>query len=129
MLPHVQIKKENGKIESRAELRILENVDSVYQGTEEHIVECHGTKVQVCKTNLPDTGRPVKMKRFLFHLNFSFKNLVLWNPWITKAKEMSDFDDDGYKHMVCVEPGYVSERKVLQPGLTFTCSQTLSLQK
>lgn len=102
-----KVKKEDGQVESRYDVKISENVDSAYHGTKEHIVKCHGTEVKVTKANFPDT--------------------VLWNPWATKAKEMSDFDDDGYKRMVCVEPGYVSERKVLQPGLTFTCSQTLAV--
>jgi glucose-6-phosphate 1-epimerase len=31
---------------------------------------------------------------------------VLWNPWVDKSRAMGDFDDDGYKTMVCVEPGF-----------------------
>jgi len=52
---------------------------------------------------------------------------VLWNPWAEKAASMSDFADDGYKHMVCVEPGFVANRKVLQPNEVFSCSQTLKI--
>src|SRR5262249_14590447 len=28
---------------------------------------------------------------------------VVWNPWIDKAKAMSDFGDDEWRQMVCVE--------------------------
>ena len=44
---------------------------------------------------------------------------VVWNPWAIKAKAMSDFDDDEYKGMVCVEAGNVGDAKIsLAPGKT-----------
>ncbi|GLE06782.1 hypothetical protein PINS_up016388 [Pythium insidiosum] len=52
---------------------------------------------------------------------------VVWNPWIDKAKGMSDFGDDEYVRMVCVEPGCVSEQQKLGAGLTFTLQQTLHI--
>lgn len=30
----------------------------------------------------------------------NFDDVVVWNPWAAKAKQMSDFGDDEYKHMV-----------------------------
>jgi len=33
----------------------------------------------------------------------NYKDAVIWNPWINKAKAMSDFGDEEYKEMVCVE--------------------------
>ena len=27
----------------------------------------------------------------------------MWNPWIAKSKRMSDFGDEEYKGMLCVE--------------------------
>ena len=47
----------------------------------------------------------------------------MWNPWAEKAKAMSDFDDDGFKSMVCVEPGHVDTRVTLKPGEEWTGSQ------
>jgi glucose-6-phosphate 1-epimerase len=42
---------------------------------------------------------------------------VLWNPWIDKAKRLSNFADDEYHTMVCLEAGNVMADKVcLQPG-------------
>ena len=52
---------------------------------------------------------------------------MVWNPWIENAKAMSDFDDEGYKKMICVEPGYVGQRLELQPGETKAFSQTLTV--
>ena len=91
-------------------VKISENVDSVYFKTnDEHTIIDHTsnppTKINIRKTNLPDT--------------------VVWNPWIEKAKAMGDFDDEEYKEMVCVEAGYVNERKVLAAGDVFICEQVL----
>ena len=59
--------------------------------------------------------------------NFIYNLLVVWNPWVENAKKMSDFDDDGYKTMICVEPGYVSERVVIQPGKVKDFAQSLKV--
>lgn len=34
---------------------------------------------------------------------------VVWNPHIEKAKGMSDFGDDQYHEMICVEPGLLGD--------------------
>lgn len=41
---------------------------------------------------------------------------VVWNPWDKKAKAMSDFGDDEYKHMLCVEAAVVEKPITLKPG-------------
>jgi glucose-6-phosphate 1-epimerase len=42
---------------------------------------------------------------------------VVWNPWVQKAKAMSDFGDDEWMQMVCVEASNVSDFAVeLAPG-------------
>ncbi|KAF1776576.1 Glycoside hydrolase-type carbohydrate-binding, subgroup [Phytophthora cactorum] len=51
----------------------------------------------------------------------------VWNPWIDKAKGMSDFGDDEYPTMVCVEPGRVSEQQKLPAGQTFALLQVIKL--
>ena len=44
-------------------------------------------------------------------------DVVVWNPWIEKAKGMSDFGpEDGYKQMICVEAGSVSAWNSLEAG-------------
>ena len=32
-------------------------------------------------------------------------DIVVWNPWVDKSKSMADFDDEGYRFMVSLEPG------------------------
>ena len=55
----------------------------------------------------------------------NFPDTVVWNPWNEGAKKMSDFGDDEFAHMVCVEPGYVSGRVCLEPFREFNASMTL----
>ena len=57
-------------------------------------------------------------------LNYIYISVV-WNPWKEKAAQMSDFGDDEYPNMVCVEAGYVAQKKELSPGASFSCGQTL----
>jgi glucose-6-phosphate 1-epimerase len=42
---------------------------------------------------------------------------VIWNPWVEKARAMSDFGDDEWTRMVCIETSNVSDFAVeLLPG-------------
>jgi glucose-6-phosphate 1-epimerase len=55
-----------------------------------------------------------------------FTDAVVWNPWIEKSKAMSDFDDDEYKKMLCVEMGCVAKEIVLNPNENWTGYQIIS---
>ena len=52
-------------------------------------------------------------------------SVVVWSPWITGAKNMSDFDNDGYKNMLCVEMA-LTQGYQLKPDETYSLSQTFS---
>ena len=42
---------------------------------------------------------------------------VVWNPWLDKAAAMADFENDGYKKMVCVETANAfDDKRVIEPG-------------
>jgi len=41
---------------------------------------------------------------------------VVWNPYKDKAAAMSDFGDDQYHDMICVEPGLIGHQPLLAPG-------------
>ena len=52
---------------------------------------------------------------------------VLWNPHVEKAKRMSDFGDDEWKRMLCVESAAVGENKVtLAAGASHVLTLTLA---
>ena len=46
---------------------------------------------------------------------------VVWNPWVQKAQALSDFADDEWMQMICVETSNVSGFAVdLAPGQQHT---------
>ena len=53
---------------------------------------------------------------------------VVWNPWIDKAAALSDFGDDDWKTMVCVEVCNISEAAIqLAPGGSHTMTAAFEL--
>ncbi|CAN4085010.1 unnamed protein product [Withania somnifera] len=51
---------------------------------------------------------------------------VVWNPWDKKAKAMTDFGDEEYKHVLCVEAAVVEKSITLKPGEEWKGRQELS---
>jgi glucose-6-phosphate 1-epimerase len=51
---------------------------------------------------------------------------VVWNPHIEKAKDMSDFGDDQYLEMICVEPGLLGDPS-LNGGSTAKLTQVVEM--
>ena len=47
-------------------------------------------------------------------------DVVVWNPWIEKARRMEDFGDDEFTSMVCVETGNIEAGIELPSGQTWT---------
>jgi glucose-6-phosphate 1-epimerase len=53
---------------------------------------------------------------------------VVWNPWVAKAKAMSDLGDDEWMRMVCIEGSNVSDFAVtLAPGQEHKMQATVHL--
>jgi glucose-6-phosphate 1-epimerase len=65
------------------------------------------------------------MKLTWLHL---FSVTIVWNPWDKKAKAMSNFGDDEYKHMVCVEAVAIEKQITLKPSEEWTGKLELSDQ-
>ena len=53
-------------------------------------------------------------------------DLVVWNPGPTVAASLGDFDDDGYRQMICIEPALaLKNRQRLAPGESMAVGQTI----
>lgn len=56
----------------------------------------------------------------------ALSDVVVWNPWIEKAKSMADFGpDEAYKNMICVEAGSVSAWQSLEAGDSWEGAQSI----
>ncbi|KAF4981229.1 hypothetical protein FZEAL_2917 [Fusarium zealandicum] len=54
--------------------------------------------------------------------------VVVWNPWVDKAEATKDFaPKDGWKNMLCVEPGTVKGWQKLDKGDAYEAAQTITL--
>eukprot|EP01060_Flectonema_neradi_P001423 TRINITY_DN1084_c6_g1_i2.p1 TRINITY_DN1084_c6_g1~~TRINITY_DN1084_c6_g1_i2.p1 ORF type:complete len:355 (+),score=48.09 TRINITY_DN1084_c6_g1_i2:231-1295(+) len=58
----------------------------------------------------------------------SFPDAVLWNPWVKKSRAMQDFNNYGWRHMVCLETAAIKEPVSVSPNATWYGSQTLSVE-
>lgn len=53
---------------------------------------------------------------------------VVWNPWVAKAAAMSDFGDDEWPTMLCIEAANLRERAItLAPGATHRMAQRIDV--
>jgi glucose-6-phosphate 1-epimerase len=58
----------------------------------------------------PDLKRKITLDKSGSHTT------VIWNPWIAKAKSMSDFGDEEWPGMICVESANAAKNRVVLPG-------------
>jgi glucose-6-phosphate 1-epimerase len=67
------------------------------------------------------------MKRSIKIAKSGSKSTVVWNPWIAKAKAMSDFGDDEWPGMLCVETANVHQNEIeLAAGATHEMTAMVS---
>jgi glucose-6-phosphate 1-epimerase len=98
--------------ETHDSLRIASEVDRVYQNAPD--------TVEILD---PRLGRRIRVEKQ------GSASTVVWNPWINKSRQMPDFGDEEYEHMVCVESGNVASNSIsLPPGASSTLAVTLSTE-
>jgi D-hexose-6-phosphate mutarotase len=57
-------------------------------------------------------------------------DMVVWNPGPLVASSMSDFDDMGYRNMLCIEPALALDNTVIiAPGESHQLGQEISMKK
>ena len=98
------------KLEASDTVKIASEIDRVYLDTTSAL-EIHDPKL----------GRKIRVEKS------GSASTVVWNPWITKSKAMTDFGDEEFQRMVCVEAGNVGPNQItLAPGQTSTLKVELS---
>lgn len=54
-------------------------------------------------------------------------SVVIWNPWIEKSQRLSQFADEDYKRMVCIETANAADDTItLEPGQEHTLSLSIA---
>jgi len=98
------------KTEGSAAIPIQSEVDRVYfdaTGPVEILDRALGRRIRIDKQGSAST--------------------VLWNPWSAKSQQMTDFGNEEYKTMLCVESGNVGKNKLLlAPGQSSVLKVELS---
>lgn len=98
------------KVESEEEIKIAAETDRIYLNT--------SSTVEILD---PKWQRRIRVEKS------GSLSTVVWNPWIAKAQRMSDFGDEEYLQMLCVESGNVAENMIsLPPGKSSSLRLELS---
>lgn len=85
-------------------IRITAETDRIYRNTQ-----------STCVVDDPGWGRRLVVEKT------GSNATVVWNPWIAKAKAMTDFGDDEWPGMLCIETCNIREFGVtLAPGQSHT---------
>lgn len=100
--------RNNQQFKNTGDLKITGFTDRVFHNAPDTVEVLSGDSVLVTvkKTNMADA--------------------VVWNPWAANAKKMSDFGDNEYPGMLCVEAGAVNTPVTVQAGKVWNGTMTLS---
>lgn len=96
----------------RGSVRISEETDRIYHQTPECI-------------EIVDAGwqRRIRLE------SRRSKTCIVWNPWVAKARRLSQFAEDAWQRMLCIETANVLEDAVtLLPGESCSLDLCVSLQ-
>jgi glucose-6-phosphate 1-epimerase len=94
----------NRKKTQQGEIAIVSETDRVYLDT----------------TDAIEMEDPV-LRRGTHVAKENSRTTVVWNPWVQKAHSLTDFADDEWMQMICIETSNVSDFAVeLAPGQTHT---------
>eukprot|EP01112_Ceratiomyxa_fruticulosa_P023437 TRINITY_DN894_c0_g1_i1.p1 TRINITY_DN894_c0_g1~~TRINITY_DN894_c0_g1_i1.p1 ORF type:complete len:306 (+),score=44.83 TRINITY_DN894_c0_g1_i1:252-1169(+) len=97
--------------EDKDVITIQQEVDSVYCNVPEDkvidIVDKGGNTLHLKSASLPE--------------------VVVWNPWIEKAKSLADLGDEEYHEFICVEAGTIATPHTLIPSADHESFHTITI--
>lgn len=68
---------------------------------------------------------PARNRRITLQTSGS-RSAILWNPWIDKAQRLSQFADDAWQRMLCIETANVmDDRVLLEAGTSHTLAVSI----
>ncbi|MGE6660834.1 D-hexose-6-phosphate mutarotase [Pseudomonas sp. NPDC077408] len=77
------------------------------------------------RLSLRDPG----LKRQILLETRGSRSAILWNPWIAKAQRLSQFADDAWQRMLCIETANVMDDVIrLEPSARHTLSVSISAE-
>jgi len=56
------------------------------------------------------------IQSFVITKSKNLADFVVWNPWIERAKAITDFGDEEYESMICIEPANAVKSLTLNPN-------------
>ncbi|MHB1458442.1 MAG: D-hexose-6-phosphate mutarotase [Armatimonadota bacterium] len=108
----------------------LDSLQNRLRMTEPHLGITFDGEVDRIYLNTPDTLIIVDetvSKRLIIRKS-GMPDAVVWNPWIDKSIRLTDFGDDEYQQMVCVETGAIIPGISLSPGERWTGETVLNAE-
>jgi len=97
--------------ETRTAVQVAEEVDRAY---------LHAKQDPLL---LIDKGKEFSRKLY----REGFDDVVVWNPWVEKARGLADLGEEAFSQFICVEVGQIGVPAKLQPGEQWTAKHTIEL--
>lgn len=118
---------DNVAVEGFEGISYIDTLDKNRVCTQEGVIT-FGEEVDRIYENDRSTSYLLDGKRRVEIVKRGSNSSVVWNPWIKKAASMADFEDEGYKKMLCIETANAaSDTRTLEAGECHTISQQITL--
>jgi len=117
------------RIEGLYRVGYLDSLDDRVMKTEENASIMIAGEVDRIYLSTPPTVRIVDPigRRVLTVEKFNLPDIVVWNPWVDKARRTKDLGDEEYKEMICVETGCIKPAIRLSPGTMWKAEQIITV--
>jgi glucose-6-phosphate 1-epimerase len=119
-----KVKLAEGKQEKQL-IEFSQEIDQVYYDVPVDPVSKSSNISVLLDKNKSDQSSKINVE-LLHDIQGGFRDCVVWNPWIEKARELSDMPDEDYKQFVCVEAATIRLPIQLPASHTWNATMILS---